>query len=468
MIVTNEQGKPKRESGARPSGNPDNGVTERIVAGKSLRERVPRTSHATWSLQPERPDLIELLRAEDQGRLPELIPVRYGRMLESPFAFFRATAVVMASDLAMTPVSGLTVQASGDAHVSNFGAFATPERSLVFDLNDFDETLPGPWEWDVKRLVTSVMLASRANGFSAPDSANAARAAVRTYRESMSALAPMSHLAVWYTRITVAEVVAGLPKAYRKSSERWVKKATGRDHRQSLEKMTTLVDGKLRITDDPPLIVHHTDELVGEHLPFFAKTYRSTLRDDVSALLQRYTFVDFAQKAVGVGSVGTRCYVVLMRGNDNNDPLFLQIKEASASVLEPYVGKSRYRNHGQRVVRGQHATQAASDIFLGWGRVKGIDFYVRQLRDMKASVDLTIQTPEGMALYAALCGRILARAHARTGDAAMISGYLGSGEIFDGAIVAFAAAYADQTERDHAVLAAAVKNGTVSAETSVG
>jgi uncharacterized protein (DUF2252 family) len=395
----------------------------------------------------------------------ELVPVRYGRMLESPFTFFRATAVVMASDLAATPVSGITAQLSGDAHLSNFGGYATPERTLVFDLNDFDETLPGPWEWDLKRLAASVVLASRANGFRAADCAASARAGVTSYRERMAEFAAMSHLAVWYTRITAAELSASLPKAMRKDSERWAKKATRRDHLQSLEKMTSLVDGKLRITDDPPLIVHQSDELVGDRLPIFAETYRSSLRDDVRALLQRYTFVDFARKVVGVGSVGTRCYVVLLRGNDNNDPLFLQIKEASASVLEPYLGTSPYSNHGQRIVGGQHATQAASDIFLGWGQFEGTDFYVRQLRDMKASVDLTIQTPERMTRYAELCGHVLARAHARTGDAAMISGYLGGGDTFDEAIAAFATAYADQTERDHAALVAAAKSGKVTVET---
>jgi uncharacterized protein (DUF2252 family) len=435
-----------------------------MAEGRRLRQQVPRSSHGVWHSPDDRVDPIALLQAEEQNRLPELVPVRYGRMVASPFTFYRATAGLMASDLVTTPVSGLTVQASGDAHLSNFGAYATPERALVFDLNDFDETLPGPWEWDIKRLAASRVRAGRANGFRADDCTGAARAAVRSYREWMAGFATMSHLAVWYTRITAAEISADLPKAARKNWDRATKKATGRDHLQSLEKMTTMVDGKLRITDDPPLIVHQSDELVGDRLPIFAKTYRATLRDDVSALLQRYTFVDFAQKVVGVGSVGTRCYVVLMRGKDNDDPLFLQIKEASASVLEPYLGKSRYGNHGQRVVRGQHATQAASDIFLGWGRGKGVDFYVRQLRDMKGSAELANQSPDQMRLYAQLCGRVLARAHARTGDAAMISGYLGRGDTFDQAILAFAIAYADQTERDHAALAAAVKRGKVAAE----
>ncbi len=444
---------------------PTSPVAERLAAGRLLRQQVSRSAHAAWTPSDERPDPVALLRAEDRGRLPELISLRYERMLASPFTFYRASAVLMASDLATSPVSGLTVQASGDAHLSNFGGFATPERTLVFDLNDFDETLPGPWEWDIKRLAASVILAGRENGFRTADSAAAARAAVRSYRERMAEFAQMGHLDVWYSRIAADEIAADLPKVARKSWKRGVKKAKGRDRFQSLEKMTTLEDGKLRITDDPPLIVHRSDEIVGDHLPAFAKTYRASLRDDVSALLQRYTFVDFAQKVVGVGSVGTRCYVVLMQGNDDHDPLFLQIKEASASVLEPYVGKSKYRNHGQRVVRGQHATQAASDIFLGWGRVRGIDYYVRQLRDMKGSADLASQTPGQMAVYAELCGHVLARAHARTGDAAMISGYMGEGDVFDVAIVGFARAYADQAERDHAALVAAVKAGSVAAAT---
>jgi uncharacterized protein (DUF2252 family) len=303
--------------------------------------------------------------------LPELVPVRYGRMVASPFTFFRGSATVMARDLAATPVTGLTVQACGDAYLSNFDAYAPPERNLVFDVNDFDETLPGTWEWDVKRLVASVVVAARTNGFRAADCDAAARATVRSYRKRMASYASMSHLAVWYTRIRSAKVAVGPPGSAQRDFGRGSKRATQRGHLEVFAKMTTTVDGNIRIADDPPLIVHASDEVVGDHLRTLDETYRSSIRDDLNALLQRYTFVDFALKVVGVGSVGTRCNVVLMRGNDDNDPLFLQIKEGSASVLEPYADKSQYRNHGKRIVRGQQYTQATSDIFLGWGPRQG-------------------------------------------------------------------------------------------------
>ncbi len=439
-------------------------VSDRMAAGKALRERVPRSSHADWSPAADRPNPLALLQAQDSTRLPELLPLRYGRMSESPFTFFRGSATVMANDLASTPSTGLIVQASGDAHLSNFGAFATPERNLVFDLNDFDETLPASWEWDIKRLSASLMVAGRDNRYREADSANAARAAVRTYRRWMIRFAPMTHLAVWYTRIDTADIAALMPKAARKQFERGTRKVTQRDHLQSLAKMTSVVDGQVRINDDPPRVVHHSDQVVGDHLPTMAMTYRTSIRDDLRTLLERYAFVDFAQKVVGVGSVGTRCYIVLLQGNHDQDPLFLQIKEAVPSVLEPYAGKSTYENHGQRVVRGQQLIQAASDIFLGWGRLKGVDFYVRQLRDMKASVEVSLLTPDGLVLYAELCGWALARAHARSGDAATIAGYLGNGEAFDDALVTFARAYADQAERDHAALAAAIASGEIAAE----
>ena len=327
-------------------------------------------------------------------RLQDLLPVRYGRISASPFTFLRGSATVMAHDLAATPATGLIVQACGDAHLSNFGGYGTPERNLVFDLNDFDETLPAPWEWDVKRLAASFVIASRANGFRANAAANAARAAVRSYREKMAAFAPMSHLDVWYTRIGAEDIAAIMPKTAKKDFVRGAKRATRRDHLQALAKMTTVVDGEVRIVDDPPIIIHHSDTLVGDHLPEMAKAYRSSIHDEIAALLDRYTFVDFAQKAVGVGSVGTRCYVVLMQGNHDQDPLFLQIKEAGPSALEPFAAKSKYNNHGQRVVHGQRHTQAASDIFLGWGRFKGVDFYVRQLRDMKGSIEVALLSPD--------------------------------------------------------------------------
>ena len=397
--------------------------------------------------------------------MQDLVPIRYGRMLASPFAFLRGSATVMARDLAGTPTSGLIVQACGDAHLSNFGVYGTPERSLVFDLNDFDETLPAPWEWDVKRLVASIVVAARVNGFRSGQCADAARAAARKYREQMSSYAMMSYREIWYARITAEDIMAQAPASIRQDLQRGARRATHHDHLQALAKMTTQVDGTIKIVDDAPLIMHLSDEILGEHLPRIAKAYRSSIRDDLRMLLRRYSFVDFAQKVVGVGSVGTRCYIVLMQGSGPNDPLFLQIKQASASVLEPYAGKSRYTNHGQRVVRGQQYIQAASDIFLGWGREKWLDIYVRQLRDMKGSADVATMDPKRMALYGALCGLALARAHARSGDAARIAGYIGTSDRFDSALVEFANAYADQTERDHATLAEAVKVGRIRAET---
>lgn len=440
-------------------------IAERSAEGKRLREQAPRTSHAGWSPAADRPDPLDLLAAQDRNREPDLIPIRYGRMLTSPFAFYRGSAVVMANDLAATPTSGLIVQACGDAHLSNFGTFATPERNQVFDINDFDETLPAPWEWDVKRLAASVVVASRANGYKAADCAAAASATVRSYRERMAQFAQMGNLAVWYNRISGADIAATVPPEVSKNLQRALTKAATRDHLQVLAKMTTAQDGSIRVVDDPPLVIHISDAQLEDRLRTLAKTYRSSIREDLRELLNRYTFVDFARKVVGVGSVGTRCFVALFRGNHDDDPLFLQIKEAFPSVLEHSAGKSKFGNHGQRVVRGQQFIQAASDIFLGWGRVGGADFYVRQLRDMKASVEVTLLLPDRMVLYGALCGWALARAHARSGDAARIAGYLGSGTTFDDAIVKFANAYADQTERDHAALVAAVKSGRIEAVT---
>ena len=441
-------------------------IAERMDEGRQLRKQVPRSSHAGWSPPADRPDPLDLLREQDKTREQDLVPIRYGRMLVSPFAFYRGSAVVMARDLAATANSGLNVQACGDAHLSNFGTFATPERNQVFDINDFDETLPAPWEWDVKRLAASVIVAGRANGHKAADSAEAAAAAVRSYRQRMAEFASMGHLAVWYNRISGMDIAAVVPPKVSRNVQRGLLNATHRDHLQVFQKMVSAEGGHLRMVDDPPLVVHIDDAELEERLRTVARTYRSSIRDDLRALLGRYTFADTARKVVGVGSVGTRCYIVLMQGNHDEDPLFLQIKEANASVLEPYAGKSTYANHGQRVVRGQQYVQAASDIFLGWGRgLYGIDFYVRQLRDMKASVDVALLAPDRMVMYAGLCGWALARAHARSSDAARISGYLGNGSAFDEAIVNFAIAYADQTERDHAALVAAVKSGRIKAIT---
>jgi uncharacterized protein (DUF2252 family) len=369
----------------------------------------------------------------------------------------------MARDLSTTPTTGLRVQACGDAHLVNFGTFATPERNQVFDINDFDETLPAPWEWDVKRLAASMVVASRANGYEAADADEAAAAAVRSYRERMAEFAQMDYLGIWYNRISGEDIAAVVPRKVGKDFERALLKASHRDHLQALEKLTSAEGGHLRVVDDPPLIVHLDDAELEHLLRKISKTYRSSIRDDLRALLNRYTFVDSARKVVGVGSVGTRCHIVLMRGKDDNDPLILQIKEANASVLEPHAGPSEYANHGQRVVRGQQYIQAVSDIFLGWGRAAGHDFYVRQLRDMKGSVDVALLAPKRMAIYGALCGWVLARAHARSGDAVRIAGYLGNSATFDQAIVQFSKAYADQTERDHAALVEAVKSSRIEA-----
>lgn len=438
-------------------------VAALMEEGRQLRTQAPRSSHADWSPPADRPDPLELLGAQDQTREQDLVPIRYGRMMVSPFAFYRGSAVVMARDLSTTPTTGLQVQACGDAHLANFGTFATPERNQIFDINDFDETLPAPWEWDVKRLAASMVVASRANGYTAADADEAAAAAVRSYRERMAEFAQLGYLDIWYNRISGEDIAAVVPRKVGKAFEQGLIKASHRDHLQALEKLASAESGYLRVVDDPPLIVHLDDEVVEKRLRTIAKTYRSSIRDDLRALLNRYTYVDSARKVVGVGSVGTRCHIVLFRGKDDDDPLILQIKEANASVLEPYAGPSEYANHGQRVVRGQQYIQAVSDIFLGWGRAAGIDFYVRQLRDMKGSVDVALLTPKRMALYGALCGWVLARAHARSGDAARIAGYLGNGATFDQAIVRFATAYADQTERDHAALVEAIKRGRIEA-----
>jgi uncharacterized protein (DUF2252 family) len=467
MVATSDAKPMSKVEAARAAERSRPSIAQRIAEGKALREETPRSSHAAWSPSGDRTDPIEILRAQDRTRLQELLPIRYGRMMVSPFTFLRGSAAVMAHDLADTPSSGLIVQACGDAHLSNFGGYSSPERNLVFDLNDFDETLPAPWEWDVKRLIASIVVAGRSNGYRAADCADHAQTAVRAYREWMAQFAQMTNLAVWYTRVSAADIANRLTGAVKKEFERGAMRASHRDHLDVLAKKTTTTDGDFRIVDEPPLITHHSDELLGARLPTLGKTYRSSIRDDLSALLQRYEFVDFAQKVVGVGSVGTRCYITLMRGNSDQDPLFLQIKEASASVLEPYAGKSKYRNHGERIVHGQQYTQAASDIFLGWGRVEGIDFYARQLRDMKVSVEVSLLTRKRMNLYAELCGGILARAHARSGDAARIAGYLGKGDAFDKAVVAFGVAYADQTERDHAALLAAIKSGKIAVETGL-
>jgi uncharacterized protein (DUF2252 family) len=442
-----------------------------MAEGRALRQRVPRTAHAEFSPAANRPDPVDLLESQSKNRVQELVPVRYGRMMTSPFAFYRGSAIIMAEDLSHTPRTGIDVQACGDAHLANFGVFATPERNIVFDLNDFDETLPGPWEWDVKRLAASFILAGRHRGFDATTSRLAATSAVRTYGLRLREFAAMGNLEVWYSRIDVDMLYQSATAETRKQLERGVEKARLRDHLQAQAKLTEVVDGVRRIKDNPPLIERVAgDRLTQEFIEATFRDYLKTLQRDRRQLLSRYRILDLATKVVGVGSVGTYCFIVLLEGRDEGDPLFLQIKEANASVLEKHVGKSGYANHAERVVEGQRYTQAASDIFLGWIRGRGSehrDFYWRQLLDVKGSADLERIQPAGLALYAELCGATLARAHARSGDAAMITGYMGTGQGFANAVADFAEAYADQAERDHAALVEAAGSGRVPATSGV-
>ncbi len=442
---------------------------ERYAAGKALRSKAPRTSHGEWASASDRPDPISLLEEENRTRVPELVPIRYGRMSLSPFAFLRGSAGVMASDLAKTPVSGIKVQICGDAHLSNFGFFATPERNLVFDVNDFDETLPGPWEWDLKRLAASIVVAGRQNGYTAQENRQAVVGSIREYHTLMQQMASMCCLDVWYQHIDIGQIMELAKRKGREELQKQVEKT--RQRRTNLgafPKMAEKVDGQYRIKDEPPLIVHVEEQgYEAERIKGAFDAYVETLSDYRKVLLSKYHFVDIARKVVGVGSVGTRTWVLLfMAGGDGDDPLFLQAKEADASTLEPYVGKSAYSNHGERVVQGQRLMQEASDIFLGWSH-GNVDLYVRQLRDMKLSEDIAIMTKTQFDRYARLCAMALARTHARSGDPAQISGYLGGNDLFEQAIALFAEAYADQTERDHAALLVAIKEGRIQAEVDV-
>ncbi|MET0557045.1 MAG: DUF2252 domain-containing protein [Solirubrobacterales bacterium] len=449
------------------------------TVGKEARNKARRSDHAAWVPAPDR-DPIAILEAQERTRVPELVPIRHGRMAASPFAFFRGAAAVMAADLAETPVSGLRVQACGDAHLTNFGVFAGPDRRLLFDLNDFDETLPGPWEWDVKRLAASFAIAGRERGFKRKRRGAAVLAAVASYREAMRDFAGQTNLDVWYARLDVEDELAKFEgeadPAEEKRVRRNVAKARGKDHLRAFGKLTQVVDGELRFRSEPPLLVP-VDELlpaaeaaeVREGLKAVTENYRDSLPPDRQHLFDGYRFRDIARKVVGVGSVGTRAWVLLFTGADDSDPLVLQAKEAEASVLEPYAGASRYRNHGHRVVEGQRLMQAAGDIFLGWCPAAGVDgrerdFYVRQLWDWKRSADVDAMSPEAFAIYARLCGWTLARAHARSGDRVAIATYLGAGDSFDTAIAEFAEAYAEQSERDHADLLEAIESGRLEAE----
>jgi len=456
---------------------------ERAARGKAARAEVPRGSHGEWEPSPTRADPIELLEQQATSRVPELVPIRYGRMMVSPFTFYRGAAYVMAADLAATPRSGLMVQACGDAHLSNFGFFGSPERNLVFDINDFDETLTGPWEWDVKRLAASLAIAGRDNGFGEKIRRRIVTATVAAYRTSMRGFAEMRNLDVWYAHENaeqIIEQIRPLIDAKRLTVlEQNLAKMRTKDSMQAFSKLTHVVDGEPRIISDPPLIVP-VEELVNdrgreellEEIRGLLRTYRRTLVSDRKHLLESFRFVHLARKVVGVGSVGTRAWIALMLGRDDTDPLFLQVKEAQASVFEPFLRKSGYENRGQRVVAGQRLMQSASDIFLGWERVTGIDgqqrdFYFRQLRDWKGSFEPGVMQPKGMEIYGRLCAWTLARAHARSGDRIAIASYLGTGGAFDQAIAEFSERYADQTERDHQALAQAVHDGRLEAQTGL-
>ncbi len=452
---------------------------ERYAAGKAQRKKVPRSSHGEWSTDPERPDPISLLEKANETRLENLVPIRFGRMSVSPFAFYRGSADIMAYDLAKTPVSGIQAQLCGDAHLSNFGAFASPVRRQVFDVNDFDETLTGPWEWDVKRLAASVILAGRENGYSVQESRQAVLSCLRYYREYMQRLAQMSHLDVWYYNLDVPylqSMVSSMQgsKQIQRDIRRYEKQAKRRTRYQVFPKLAEEIDGQYRIKDDPPLIYHYdplhpnVNDLETDEWYALVKEYLRSLRDEVRVIVVSYRAVDVAQKVVGVGSVGTRCAIVLaLGGAEGDDPLFIQIKEASASVLEPYVGASPYPHHGQRVVIGQRMMQAHSDIFLGWSTFEGRHYYGRQLRDMKFSVEVANISLKRFTAYVNVCGATLARAPARTSDPAQISGYLGNSDAFDQAIASFAEVYANQAELDHAALLAAIKDGRVQAQTGL-
>jgi len=434
----------------------------RGAAGKALRREVPRASHAVWTPAPDR-DPLGLLDRVSRGRLPQLLPLRDERMEETPFTFFRGSAIIMAADLASTPRSGLMVQACGDAHCLNFGGFATPERNLIFDLNDFDETLPGPWEWDVKRLVTSVLLAGRQNGFKERDCEIAALSACEGYRTRMNELALKPALDVFYARLDAENILrAARNAAARRRRDRIADEAATASVHAAVERFTEVVDGRRRFKDDPPILFHSAEtDRAGFDLEAIFVDYAETLAPDVRALFDRYILIDHAIKVVGVGSVGTRCGVGLFAADDG-DQLILQVKEARRSVLEPYAEKSTFANQGERVVRGQRLMQAASDVFLGWASSGEHDFYVRQFKDMKASADLEAADRYQLREYAHWCAWALATAHARSGDAAAIAGYIGRRTTLDRALLAFANTYAEQVEQDHAAFR------TVVAETAGG
>jgi uncharacterized protein (DUF2252 family) len=481
-------------------------VDERRALGKEARERTPPSAHAGWEAAAARPDPVGLLDEQNLTREPDLVPVRHGRMMVSPFTFYRGAAKIMAADLRDTPTAGLTVQLCGDAHLSNFGVFASPERTLLFDLNDFDETLPGPFEYDVKRLAASVTIAARHKGFSRADTRAATRASVTAYREAMADFAGMGTMDIWYARLSEDDVLNAVRPAKGKkdgkdaggkdgrkgardkkdqkestvgaTARKIMQKARTRDSLQALSKLTEVVDGRYRIVNQPPIVVPvrelaATYGLSGEEAEAGIRkqfrAYQTTLQDDRRHLLERFEIVDVARKVVGVGSVGTRAFIALLEGRDEDDPLFLQMKEATASVLEDYLPKSQHSQHGARVVHGQRMMQAASDIYLGWA--KGVDtsrhFYWRQLRDMKGSADPETMVPAGLLVYARLCGWTLARAHARSGDPIAIAAYLGTSDKFDRSITDFSERYADRNDQDHEEFVKAIRSGRLEAREGV-
>jgi uncharacterized protein (DUF2252 family) len=465
-------------------------VEERRAHGKEARSRTPRSSHSGWAAATDRPDPVALLEEQNAAREPDLVPVRHGRMLVSPFTFYRGAAKIMAADLKDTPVAGLQVQLCGDAHLSNFGVFASPERRLLFDLNDFDETLPGPFEWDVKRMAASFTIAARHNGFTTADTRAVTQASVAAYREAMAGFAEMGTLAIWYAHLSeetlldaVRSAAAEASKSKKtakqaKGGEKRVQKVTGkartRDSLQALSKLGEVVSGRYRIVSQPPIVVPLRDlaatyglspDQAERNIHAQFRAYRASLRDDQRQLLERFELVDVARKVVGVGSVGTRAYIVLLQGRDHQDPLFLQVKEATASVLEGPLPTSRYQQHGERVVAGQRMMQAASDIFLGWtkGEDRSRHYYWRQLRDMKGSAEIESMAPVGLSFYAGICGWTLARAHARSCDPIAIAAYLGASDQFDRSITDFSQRYADQNELDHEAFTKAIRSGRLEA-----
>ena len=463
-------------------------VDQRIARGRDARRQTPRSSHGQWQPASDRPNPVALLEEQAASRVPDLIPIRYGRMLVSPFTFYRGSALIMAADLAATPVSGISVQVCGDAHLSNFGLFGSPERRMLFDINDFDETLPGPWEWDVKRLAASFEVMGRDRGFTPADRRAVVMAGVAEYRDRMRQAAGMRTLDAWYEHLEAGMLLKMVHKEVRvkrvskdeaRVTEEMVAKARTRDSTRVFAKRADEVDGELRIVADPPIIIPIEDLVQPgseweNPTPLIKKllsSYRRTLGRHHHPL-EEYRYVHAAFKMVGVGSVGTRCYIMLLLGRDHDDPLFLQVKEAQASVLERFLPKSTYSHHGERVVAGQRLMQAATDIFLGWQRIKGLDgvsrdYYVRQFQDWKGSADVDSLLVPGATLYSRICGATLARAHARWGDRIAIASYLGKGDTFDQAIADFSVAYADQTERDYAAFSAAVDSGRLVAQTGV-